>query len=128
MSRLVATGALGLTIAAGLASRRWPLPGVLAEHLGDALYAMAATWAFALLKPRWPAWKLATTGFTASALVEVSQLWHPAWLDALRRTRPGALLLGWGFQAADLLAYALGAGAAWLLIRAAYTWAARRQR
>ena len=118
--------ALALTIAAGLTSRRWPLPGVLAEHLGDALYAMAACWAFALLRPRWGARRYAVAGFSASGLVELSQLWHPAWLDAIRRTRAGALLLGWGFQWTDMVAYALGALAAFALSRVAYTWAGRR--
>jgi len=38
----------------------------------------------------------------------VSQLVQIGWLDALRATRLGGLLLGHGFQTADLVAYAVG--------------------
>jgi len=124
-ARALAAFALALTIPAGLASRRWPLPGVLAEYLGDALYAVAAAWAFALLWPGWTPRRIALAAFGASALVELSQLWHPAWLDTVRGTMMGRLLLGSGFQLADLVAYALGALAAGALARAACHWAAR---
>lgn len=100
---------LAATVALGLASRAIPLPGWFAEHTGDALYTAAAYWALATL---WPAARkvhLATAAWTISALVECSQRLDWAWLGALRATRIGALLLGQGFQWADLVAYSLGA-------------------
>ncbi|MGE3172764.1 MAG: DUF2809 domain-containing protein [Planctomycetota bacterium] len=106
---------LALTAAAALASRRWPLPGVLAEHTGDALYTTAAFWTLALLRPAAGRAPLAAAALLLSALVECSQLWQNEWLDAARATAVGRLLLGQGFQWADLLAYALGAAAAALL-------------
>lgn len=40
--------------------------------------------------------------------VELSQLYHVPWLDAIRATTPGHLVLGSGFDARDLVAYAVG--------------------
>ncbi len=101
---------IALTIALGLASRRWP---VLGPAPGDVLYATMAYWGFRFLAPRRPpreavAWAL---GFTV--LIEVSQLWHAPWLDALRATRLGALVLGRGFLWSDLACYAVGIGLGW---------------
>jgi hypothetical protein len=104
---------LAATAAAGLASRRWPLPGVLAEHTGDALYTVAVYLAGCLLWPNAAAGVLAAGAFALSAAVEVGQLLSPPWLVDVRSTRVGALLLGQGFQLADLAAYAAGAAVGW---------------
>ena len=107
--------ALAVVVAFGLLSRRFPLPGVFAEHAGDALYTVAAFCALALLWPAARGASLAWTALAASAAVEASQLLSWPWLLDLRSTRIGALLLGQGFQAADLFAYACGALGAWCL-------------
>jgi Protein of unknown function (DUF2809) len=39
---------------------------------------------------------------------EVSQLWHTPWLDAIRHTTVGRLMLGLGFLWSDLVCYAVG--------------------
>ncbi|MEJ7559255.1 MAG: DUF2809 domain-containing protein [Pedobacter sp.] len=41
-------------------------------------------------------------------LVEISQLYHEPWIDALRNTTLWALLLGRGFLWSDVLAYTIG--------------------
>lgn len=100
---------LAAVIAAGLLSRRYPLPGVFAEHTGDALYATAAFGLFAWFAPAAPGRQLALLAFAFAAAIELSQLLTWPWLQQLRATRIGALLLGQGFVFADLPAYALGA-------------------
>ena len=82
---------LGVTIVLGLLSRLFPLPGVLAEHTGDALYAVAATWIWALLLPRTSPMVSAALAFGSSATVEFAQLLRWPWLVELRGTRVGAL-------------------------------------
>jgi hypothetical protein len=111
--RAVTTVALAIVTALGLLSRRFPLPGVFAEHVGDALYTVAAFFALALFAPAAQGAKLAWAALAASAAVEASQLLSWPWLQDLRSTRVGALLLGQGFQVADLFAYACGALGAW---------------
>lgn len=107
--RSAVLAALFVTIALGLLSRRFPLPGLLAEHTGDALYASAAFWLFAWLRPAAGSQSLAMLAAAFAAAVEFSQLLTWPWLGALRANPFGALLLGQGFQAADLFAYAGGA-------------------
>jgi hypothetical protein len=58
-------------------------------------------------------------------LVEASQLVHVAWLDAVRATRVGHLVLGSGFDPRDLVAYVAGVMVAIVLERA---WRGRRVR
>ena len=98
------------TIALGLASRRWgaALPGFVAAYAGDTLWAMAVYWTLALVAPRIAGVQRAFLALAISFGVEVSQLFHPAWLDALRRTRVGGWLLGFGFLWSDLACYSAG--------------------
>jgi hypothetical protein len=49
--------------------------------------------------------------------VELSQLFHTPILDEIRRTVPGHLLLGSGYEPRDFVAYAAGVFAAALLVR-----------
>lgn len=60
-----------------------------------------------------------------AAAVECSQLAQTGWLDAVRRTPAGRLLLGQGFQAADFVAYAAGALLAMALDALGRRWRAR---
>ena len=106
--------ALALVVAGGLLSRCGALHAVLSEYFGDALYAAAAFWVAALWMPRASSWALSVAAFAASAAVEGTQLLRWPWLVELRSEGLGALLLGQGFQVADLLAYLLGAASAGL--------------
>jgi len=110
--------ALLLAIAAGLLSRRWPLPGPLAEYTGDALWATAARLLGACLWPRARGATLTAFAFALAAAVECSQLLHTNWLDELRATTPGHLLLGQGLHWPDFVAYAAGALLGWPVDRA----------
>lgn len=107
--RLYVVAALVATVALGLASRRWPLPGLLAEHAGDALYTVAVFWSLALIAPAMVGPRIGGLAFLASAAVEFAQLLQWPWLLELRQNRLAALVLGQGFQWVDLAAYAVGA-------------------
>src|SRR5262245_22673178 len=89
-------------IALGLLSRRFPLPGFLAEYTGDALWTVAVWFGLAVLWPAAPGGRLTIAAWALSALVEVTQLATWPWLVELRSTRAGALVLGQGFQWNDL--------------------------
>jgi len=100
-----------LVVALGLGSRSAlaaPLPRVLTAYAGDTLWASLVYLGLVFLMPRVPVHLAAAGALGLSFLVEFSQLWHPPWLDALRASRLGALVLGRGFLASDLLCYAVG--------------------
>ena len=61
-----------------------------------------------LLFPRLPTGDTAALALTISFLVETSQLCHSPWIDAIRSTRLGALVLGSVFNWPDFPAYTVG--------------------
>ncbi len=99
-----------LTIAAGLASRRYPewQPAFIARYAGDTLWAAMVFWLLALVAPRARTLVLGGAALCIAVTVELSQLYHAPWLDALRATRLGALALGEGFLWSDLACYGVG--------------------
>ncbi len=114
-SRLRLSGLSLVTMAAGLATRRFPdaLPDTVADYGGDMLWATLVYWLMAWLRPTAPSMALAAAAALFSLLVEFSQLLSPPWLVAARATRMGALVLGQGFLTSDLVCYAAGVGLAW---------------
>ena len=106
-----------LTAALGIASRQYAglLPELIARYAGDTLWALAAFIGCALLAPHGRRGRLALAALLLAYAVEISQLYHAPWLDALRNTRIGGLLLGHGFLWSDLLCYSVGVGMAMVL-------------
>jgi hypothetical protein len=102
--------ALIITILLGLGSRKYSffLPNFLAENSGDALWAMMIYFGFRFL--------LVRQGFAPSIWlslsfcfgIEFSQLYHAEWINQLRSTTLGALILGKGFLWVDLIRYSTG--------------------
>ncbi|HEY4242554.1 MAG TPA: DUF2809 domain-containing protein [Kofleriaceae bacterium] len=112
-SRLVYVLAVALTIAAGLGSRAIHGP----KEIGDALYATMVCFAIRVLVPRARMSIVAAAALAFSFAIEFSQAVHRPWLDDLRATLPGRLVLGQGFHALDLLAYVCGVALAVALDR-----------
>jgi hypothetical protein len=120
--RALYVGLLLMTIAAGLASRRFPdlQPGWMASYAGDALWAAMVFWLLALVARRAPTMVIGAAALGIAWGVEGSQLIHVPWLDSLRSSRLGALVLGQGFLWSDLVCHAVGVGVAGVIdVRAA---------
>lgn len=107
-------GLLATTIVLGLATRRFPssFPTFIARYGGDALWAAMVFWLVALIRRRAGTRALALAALGIACIVESSQAYHAPWIDAVRATRGGALLLGQGFLWSDLACYAVGVAAA----------------
>ena len=90
---------------AGPLSRR--IPG-LSKEVGDALWAMMVFVVCRLLMPRKRLRLIALLAFVISVADECSQLYSAPWLDAIRATILGHLILGQGFLWDDIAAYLLG--------------------
>jgi hypothetical protein len=115
------------TIALGLASRRFapPLPDAVRLYVGDVLWATTVYLLAATVWVRAPVAQLAGGALAFSFAVEASQLYHAPWIDSVRGTRPGALVLGFGFLWSDLACYTLGVAVA-ALVDVALSGGARR--
>ena len=73
--------------------------------------------------PRGKALTVALSVFVGTCLLEVLQLWQPPWLQAVRATLPGRLVLGNTFTWGDFPYYGVGCGLGWL-----WLWALAQQR
>jgi hypothetical protein len=103
--------AILLIIPLGLLTRaNLPLPTLVARYGGDTLYATLIFFLLAWIWPRTSGWALALAAWSICLLVELSQLINHPWLNAIRATLPGRLVLGAGFVWSDLLCYAVGVG------------------
>lgn len=116
--------ALLILCAAGLLvrSRHAVSPSFLTTYFPDAAWTMAVYCGFGLLFCR-DARLHFPLALGVSFLVELSQLWHTPFLEALRSTTLGGLVLGYGFLWSDLVCYAVGA----LLCAAAETVVRRKK-
>ncbi|PDZ52861.1 MULTISPECIES: DUF2809 domain-containing protein [Bacillus] len=100
----------------GLCSRKFAfaLPHLLNEYLGDALWALMIFAGFGFLFPKIETKKLAFISLLFCYGIEVSQLYHAEWIDSIRTTTLGGLVLGYGFLWSDLVAYTIGVGVGFL--------------
>jgi hypothetical protein len=103
---------IALLAALGIGSRRYAqaLPEFVAAYAGDTLWALAAFLGIGLLLPRASTRTIALLALSLSIAVELSQLYHALWLDSIRGTTLGGLILGFGFLWSDLACYAAGVG------------------
>ena len=101
-----------VVIVLGLASRRYGnhLPPFLAEYAGDTLWALLVFLGISALRPNARLWRRGAMALVIAFLVEISQLYHAPWIDGIRATKLGGLVLGFGFLWTDLVCYAVGVG------------------
>ncbi|WP_224076484.1 DUF2809 domain-containing protein [Planococcus chinensis] len=108
--RILFIGAAVLCMALGLASRRFDeiLPSFVSQHGGDAIWAMMIYFGFRFLLVK----KSVSTALGMAILfcfsIEVSQLYQGDWINEVRNTVLGSLVLGHGFLTVDLFRYAVG--------------------
>lgn len=94
----------------GISTRWWPdfYPDFIAEYGGDTFWAFTFFFVFRfILIDKSVAWLfLISLGFAFA--IEFSQFYHAVWIDQIRTTTLGGLLLGFGFKFSDLLCYLSG--------------------
>ncbi|MED3053787.1 hypothetical protein COJ67_04030 [Bacillus thuringiensis] len=101
-----------VVIILGLSSRKFAfaLPHLLNDYLGDALWALMIFTGFGFLFPKTETKKLAFISLMFCYGIEASQLYHAEWIDSIRATTLGGLVLGYGFLWSDVMAYTIGVG------------------
>ena len=97
-------------IALGLASRQYPqyFPTFMGKYLGDGLWTAMVYFIGACFFPSQSFLRIALIALLISFGVEFSQLIQLPWLNAIRHTAVGHLILGTTFSPKDLLAYCFG--------------------
>jgi Protein of unknown function (DUF2809) len=104
-----ALAAIG-TVVLGLVwrSRILPLSPFIRKYGGDALWALLVYWLVCFCVPRMKIAASIGIAFGIAVAVEFSQLCHAPWIDSIRATRLGLLILGNTFNWPDIPAYAVG--------------------
>jgi hypothetical protein len=99
-----------VVIALGLTSRAYAahLPVFVARYADDTLWATAVFLLLGVIRPAARTIPLALWTAVIALAIELSQLAHPGWLEALRRQPGVGLLLGYDFLFSDLACYAVG--------------------
>jgi hypothetical protein len=120
--------AVVITILLGLSSRKYSLhlPKFVALNTGDALWAMMVYFGlrFLLVRKSLPAAIWLSLLFSFG--IEFSQLYQADWINQIRSTVLGGLVLGKGFLTADLIRYTAGIIIATFLDRAVLWFTLRR--
>ncbi|MEK5029212.1 ribosomal maturation YjgA family protein [Paenibacillus sp. FSL M7-1046] len=102
--------AMLLMMVLGFGSRAFAdqLPLFISRHFGDALWAAMIYFAFRVLLTRQQRWISVVLSFGFSFGIEFSQLYQEIWINELRATLLGGLILGKGFLWIDLIRYSAG--------------------
>jgi hypothetical protein len=88
---------------------------IVNDYLGDALWAAMVFYMAAFIFNKKSTVKVAVIALLFSYCIEISQLYHAPWIDNIRATTLGGLVLGFGFLWSDILAYTIGVSSAALL-------------
>jgi hypothetical protein len=99
-----------LSIGSGLVSRKinFLFPESINLVLGDAIWAMMIFVAVGFVCQKWSIIQVALAALIFCYAIEISQLYHEPWIDGIRSTTIGGLVLGFGFLWTDILAYSIG--------------------
>jgi hypothetical protein len=109
-NRLLWLAAGAVVVVAGYSSRKFgpQLPSFLADYAGDTLWALMVYIGTGFLFPQMRPVRVAAIALSFSFLIEISQLYQASWINEIRQTTFGGLLLGYGFLWSDLVCYTCG--------------------
>ncbi|MGL5354414.1 MAG: DUF2809 domain-containing protein [Clostridium sp.] len=93
----------------GIASRKYGtyLPKIISEYSGDILWALMIYLGFGFLFNRNSIKNVALVALVFSYGIEISQLYQEQWINTIRDTTFGSLILGHGFLYSDLICYTI---------------------
>ena len=109
-NRLIYFALALITMLLGLASRSSlvVLPEFLSVFAGDVLWALMVFWLFRTMQPLALILHSAILALCFTFAIEFTQLYNAPWIDVIRATKLGGLVLGFGFKPSDLLCYSVG--------------------
>ncbi|MBG9814302.1 DUF2809 domain-containing protein [Priestia endophytica] len=83
-------------------------PRIVNLYLGDILWALLIFLGFSFLMEKKGLKIVIFLSLLFCYGIEISQLYHAEWIDAVRSTTLGGLVLGYGFLFSDLVSYTVG--------------------
>ncbi len=109
-NRLILVALMAITAVLGLSIRNYDefFPPSVAAYAPDMLWTLLVFWLIGFIFPRLDTWAVTAISIAISLTVELSQFYHAPWIDSIRATTIGALVLGHGFLWSDLACYVAG--------------------
>ena len=109
-NRIIYGIAIVVTMLVGLFSRSGlvPMPRFVVLYVGDGIWALLVFWLACFFKPAWPLKYRVAAALAFAYAIEFSQLYQADWINQIRQTRLGGLVLGFSFLPSDLVAYTIG--------------------
>lgn len=109
-AKMVYIIAVLVTVMLGISTRTFGerLPSFISSHMGDVLWACMIYCAFRVLLARHQLWLSLVMSLSFCFAIEFSQLYQADWINGIRATLPGGLILGKGFLWIDLILYIAG--------------------
>ncbi|MEG1828599.1 MAG: DUF2809 domain-containing protein [Cellulosilyticaceae bacterium] len=109
-NRMVYSVLIILTIVLGLATRQFGsyLPSFIAIYAGDTLWVLMAFLLLGFIFKKSSILMIGMLALLASYGIEASQLYSAPWIDTIRTTTLGGLVLGKGFLWSDIVCYTVG--------------------
>jgi hypothetical protein len=77
-------------------------------YIGDILYTTMYYFLFRWFWQDLSMWKAASAAIFLCYAIEFLQLYQAPWMESIRNTRLGGLILGFGFLGSDFVCYTLG--------------------
>jgi hypothetical protein len=101
--------------ALALGSRRYGvmLPRFITLYAGDTLWALMFFLLIGFVAVRWSSRRVAVITLLLACAGEISQLYHAPWIDDIRNTWLGGIILGYGFLWSDLVCDTVGVFLGW---------------
>ena len=84
------------------------LPTWYVQYFGDYFWAMLLFFGFALALQNMSTFKVAIDTLCFAYCIEITQLFHPQWLEYIRSIKLFGFILGYSFLWSDIVAYTLG--------------------
>lgn len=116
-NRILYSAVIIITIVTGIFIRikkAW-FPDIVNLYLGDIFYAFMMYYIVSFIAINKKSIFCGLLALIICYSIELSQLYQAVWINEIRQTIPGRLILGSGFLWSDLLAYFLGILAALLI-------------
>jgi hypothetical protein len=109
-NRWIYTAVTILIMVLGLGSRAFSnvLPNTINTYLGDSLWAAMIFTGCGFLFQKMQTMLTGIISLSFCFIIEISQLYHAEWIDRIRDTSLGGLVLGYGFLWSDIEAYTIG--------------------
>ncbi|WFD08829.1 DUF2809 domain-containing protein [Tepidibacter hydrothermalis] len=98
-----------IVVIMGLMSRKLDsIPPFLKTYLPDTLWGLMVFFLMGFIFNKYSTLKITIYSLIFSYCIEISQLYHGEFIDSIRGTTLGGLVLGFGFLWSDLICYSVG--------------------